>query len=130
MRRRLDSELHPLLRARQRVSRPHARGGRTAAPRRRLRAPRRAIPRLRIGRAVMTNKKADRAAAAVNQESEPGVPPRGNFSRRAYADLSAHANESLEAEVCGVLVGEVRKDAEGPSVEVRAVIRGAAAREA
>jgi len=79
----------------------------------------------------MANKeKAARAAAALNQSGDPGAPPRVNFSRRAYADLSSHANESLDAEVCGVLVGEVRREDDAPAVEVRAVIRGAAAREA
>src|SRR5438046_2787949 len=79
----------------------------------------------------MANKeKAVRAAAALNQSGDPGAPPRVNFSRRAYADLSSHANESLDAEVCGVVGGEVRREDDAPAVEVRAVIRGAAAREA
>ena len=50
--------------------------------------------------------------------------PRVSFSRKAHANLVAHAKESLDAEVCGVLAGEVRDD----TVEVRAIIRGAAAR--
>lgn len=52
------------------------------------------------------------------------------IERRAYADLLAHAKESLEAEVCGVLVGQVCEDSEGPFVHVEAAIRGAAATEA
>jgi proteasome lid subunit RPN8/RPN11 len=55
---------------------------------------------------------------------------RVQFSRRAYGDLTAHAKESLDAEVCGVLVGEVCEDGEGLFVDVRAVVRGNAAREA
>ncbi|HWW60695.1 MAG TPA: Mov34/MPN/PAD-1 family protein, partial [Thermoanaerobaculia bacterium] len=55
---------------------------------------------------------------------------RVHFSRRAYADLTAHAKESLDAEICGVLVGEVCEDDDGRFVDVRAVIRGNAAREA
>jgi proteasome lid subunit RPN8/RPN11 len=55
---------------------------------------------------------------------------RVHFSRRAYADLTAHAKESLEAEVCGVLVGEICEDDAGRFVDVHAVIRGNAAREA
>lgn len=55
---------------------------------------------------------------------------RVHFSRRAYGDLTAHAKESLDAEVCGVLVGEVCEDDQGPFVDVRATIRGSAAREA
>jgi len=50
--------------------------------------------------------------------------------RRAYADLIAHAKESLEAEVCGVLVGQTCEDEEGVFVHVSAVIRGEAASEA
>lgn len=53
-----------------------------------------------------------------------------SLSRGAYAELTAHAKESLDAEVCGVLVGEVCEDENGPFVEVRATIRGNAAREA
>lgn len=48
-------------------------------------------------------------------------------SRSAYADLIAHAKESLEAEVCGVLVGQVCRDAGGPFVDVGDIIRGSAA---
>ncbi len=58
------------------------------------------------------------------------APLRVHFARRAYADLTAHAKESLEAEVCGVLVGEVCEDAAGRFVDIHAVIRGNAAREA
>jgi proteasome lid subunit RPN8/RPN11 len=52
------------------------------------------------------------------------------LERSAYAELLAHAKASLEAEVCGVLVGQVCEDEEGPFVHVEAVIRGAAATEA
>ena len=50
--------------------------------------------------------------------------------RRAYADLIAHAKESLEVEVCGVLVGQTCEDEDGVFVHVTAVIRGEAASEA
>jgi proteasome lid subunit RPN8/RPN11 len=52
------------------------------------------------------------------------------IDRRAQADIVAHAKESLEAEVCGVLVGEICEDEEGVFVHVEAVIRGTAATEA
>ncbi len=55
---------------------------------------------------------------------------RVSFSRAAYGELTAHAKESLAAEVCGVLVGEVGEDADGVFVDVKATIRGNAAREA
>lgn len=50
--------------------------------------------------------------------------------RRAYADLVAHAKESLDVEVCGVLAGEICEDEQGIFVHVQAAIRGAAASEA
>jgi proteasome lid subunit RPN8/RPN11 len=52
------------------------------------------------------------------------------IERRAYADLIAHAKASLEAEVCGVLAGEICEDAQGIFVHVETVIRGSAATEA
>ncbi len=52
------------------------------------------------------------------------------IDRRAQVDLVAHAKESLNVEVCGVLVGELCEDEEGLFVHVQAVIRGAAAAEA
>ncbi|HET8772520.1 MAG TPA: Mov34/MPN/PAD-1 family protein [Thermoanaerobaculia bacterium] len=59
-----------------------------------------------------------------------GTPLRVNFDRQAYADLTAHAKESVDAEVGGVLVGEICEDGDGVFVDVRAVIRALAAREA
>ena len=53
-------------------------------------------------------------------------PLRVSFSRKAHANLVAHAKESVDAEVCGVLVGETHDG----NVDVKAIIRGAAAREA
>jgi proteasome lid subunit RPN8/RPN11 len=55
---------------------------------------------------------------------------RVHVSRRAYADVTAHAKESVDAEVGGVLVGEVCEDADGLFVDVHAAIRATAAREA
>lgn len=49
------------------------------------------------------------------------------IERSAYAELILHAKESLDAEVCGVLVGHVCADDEGRFVHVEAVIRGTAA---
>ncbi len=49
------------------------------------------------------------------------------FMRDAFADLCQHTKESLHAEVCGVLVGVEYGDKAGPWLDVRAVIRGAAA---
>jgi proteasome lid subunit RPN8/RPN11 len=52
------------------------------------------------------------------------------MERRAYADLIAHAKESLDVEVCGVLAGQVCEDSEGLFVRVDVAIRGAAASQA
>lgn len=60
--------------------------------------------------------------------SHADVPLRVAFAREAYADLIHHARSSLEAEICGVLVGRVMRDEEGVFVHARAIIRGEAAR--
>jgi proteasome lid subunit RPN8/RPN11 len=52
------------------------------------------------------------------------------IERTAYAELIAHAKSSLDAEVCGVLAGEVCQDDEGLFVDVKALVRGAAASQA
>ncbi len=52
---------------------------------------------------------------------------RTDFAKQAWADVVQHARESLEAEVCGVLVGLVCVDDQGLWVEVSAAIRGHAA---
>lgn len=46
------------------------------------------------------------------------------FAREAFAEIGQHARESLHAEVCGVLVGEVSRDDDGVWVEVTAAVRG------
>ncbi|MCS7303751.1 MAG: Mov34/MPN/PAD-1 family protein [Thermoguttaceae bacterium] len=48
------------------------------------------------------------------------------MERQAYAEITAHAKESLDQEVCGILAGEVCQDDEGLFVHVQAAIRGAA----
>jgi proteasome lid subunit RPN8/RPN11 len=76
-----------------------------------------------------------RAAALPDKPARRSFPgPRGAqallrvaVDRSAHAELIAHAKESLEAEVCGVLAGQICEDDEGPFVHVEAVIRGAAA---
>ena len=61
----------------------------------------------------------------------PGAaaPLRVAFERSAYADVVAHAKESLQAEICGVLAGDVCADDDGNYVDVKASIRGSAAKE-
>ena len=68
------------------------------------------------------------AESSVNR---PFGGPRGakallrvGMTKEAMAELSLHARESLEAEVCGVLVGEICTDEAGLFVDVFAVIRG------
>lgn len=60
--------------------------------------------------------------------SHVDAPLRVAFEREAYADLIYHARSSLEAEICGVLVGNVKRDREGLFVHVGAIIRGDEAR--
>ena len=55
------------------------------------------------------------------------APLRVAIDRTPYADLVAHAKESLNAEVCGVLAGRFCEDDEGVFVHVEAIIRGSAA---
>ncbi len=55
------------------------------------------------------------------------VPLRITFTRSAYAEVVAHTKENLDAEVAGVLVGEVCEDGE-LFVAVKAIIRGASTR--
>ncbi len=50
------------------------------------------------------------------------------MTRKAYADITAHAKESLNAEICGVVVGEVCEDDGGVYVAVEGTIRGTAAK--
>src|SRR5262249_57979759 len=51
------------------------------------------------------------------------------MDRAPYADVIAQAKESLQAEICGVLAGEVCEDDDGLFVHVKAAVRGAAAKE-
>ena len=51
------------------------------------------------------------------------------FEREAYADFLGHAKESLNAEVCGVLAGEVCEDDDGLFVHIRGAVRGGKANE-
>jgi proteasome lid subunit RPN8/RPN11 len=52
------------------------------------------------------------------------------LEREPFADLVAHAKESLDKEICGVLVGDVCEDDEGEFLHVKAIIRGLAAKQA
>src|SRR6187399_802580 len=51
-------------------------------------------------------------------------PLRVGIDRAANAELIAHAKESLNAEICGVLAGSICEDDEGLFVHVQAAIRG------
>lgn len=76
-----------------------------------------------------------RDATAVEKPLRRNFPgPRGAeaalrvaIERGAHAELIAHAKESLNAEICGVLAGRVCEDDEGSYVHVEAAIRGTAA---
>ena len=71
-------------------------------------------------------------AAKPRRRTFPG--PRGTgaalrvtMDRAAFAEVTAHAKASLDAEVCGVLAGQVCEDDEGVFVHVEAALRGSAA---
>ncbi|HEV8486405.1 MAG TPA: Mov34/MPN/PAD-1 family protein [Blastocatellia bacterium] len=51
------------------------------------------------------------------------------MDRSPYAELIAHAKESLHKEICGVLVGDVCEDDQGSFVHIKAIIRGDAAQQ-
>ncbi|MFQ5650611.1 MAG: Mov34/MPN/PAD-1 family protein [bacterium] len=51
------------------------------------------------------------------------------FEKQAYASVVAHARSSLDAEICGVLLGVVGEDEDGDHVQVKAVIEGEGAKE-
>ncbi len=57
------------------------------------------------------------------------VPLRITFNKDAYADIVLHAKEFLEAEICGVLVGDVCEDDKGLFVCVKGAIRGKSAQQ-
>ena len=50
------------------------------------------------------------------------------MTKDAYADISAHAAGSLDAEICGVLAGAQCEDDDGPFLKVSAAVRGDTAR--
>lgn len=81
---------------------------------------------VQVGRSVTTQRARKKVFPGPKGS---GVPLRVAISRQAHAGLAAHARESLQAEVCGVLVGEVCKDDEGIYTDVQAIIRGQAASE-
>ncbi len=56
------------------------------------------------------------------------LPLRVTFDRSPYADLVAHAKQSLDVEVGGVLCGDACEDERGLYVHVRATIPGTASR--
>src|SRR4051794_1970989 len=83
-------------------------------------------PKVTLRQSAVTEKTVGREFPGPRQ---PKVTLRVAFERSAYAELIAHAKESLEAEVCGVLAGQVCEDGEGVFVHVEAAIRGTAASE-
>lgn len=71
--------------------------------------------------------------AKVRRRKFPGPAGSGEslritMTRDAYADLTANAKASLDAEVCGVLIGDLCEDDDGPFVSVEGVIAGSSAR--
>jgi len=51
-------------------------------------------------------------------------PVRIHMTRDAYGEVTSHAKSSLDAEICGVLVGRLQEDDRGLWVDVQAALRG------
>lgn len=56
------------------------------------------------------------------------TPLRVAMRRTAYAEITAHAHESLDAEVAGILAGELYEDQHGVFVDVQGVVKALATR--
>ena len=86
------------------------------------------------GKPDVSVREATRAEKAIWRKfpgpGHAGVTLRVAVERSAYAELIAHAKESLEVEVCGVLAGQVCEDDEGLFVHIEAMVRGTAAAQA
>ena len=54
-------------------------------------------------------------------------PIRVTFTKDAYADLIGHSKETLNREICGVLLGDLCEDEHGRFISVQTTIRGGAA---
>ena len=67
-------------------------------------------------------------ARAFPAAAKRTVPLRIAVEAVAHAAMHLHANEDLEREVCGVLVGDVCEDDAGLFVHVQAVVRGSSAK--
>src|SRR5690348_5491099 len=49
---------------------------------------------------------------------------RVHIAEDAYTKMKAHAAQTNEVELCGVLIGNVRRDAQGAFLQITAVIEG------
>src|SRR5688572_8875366 len=75
----------------------------------------------------------DRSSKKAKWAKFPGprgvkVPLRVSMEKNAYAAITAHAAESLDAEICGVLAGALCEDDDGFFLDVQAAVRGDEAR--
>lgn len=118
---------------RKKKNKTDKREGREASPERnKLKRLKKQISSQGTGEQVSINKLEKRSRCI--RKSFPGqrnanVILRLAMSRRAYAELSSHAKETLDKEVCGVLIGKVCEDNEGIFVHIENVIRGASTRQ-
>ena len=58
------------------------------------------------------------------QSFPSGVDYRIAINKRAYEAIVQHADEDTEIELCGVLIGNVYRDEQGPFLEITDTIRG------
>ncbi|MDF1664074.1 MAG: Mov34/MPN/PAD-1 family protein [Planctomycetota bacterium] len=87
----------------------------------------------------MTEKKSQRCVSNVDPKDAPSGAFPGRLPKDelricvlpgAYEAMLQHAKSSLENEVCGVMLGQLKKDSSGPYLMIEDVIQGQAAQSA
>lgn len=84
---------------------------------------------------TVSNVKSERASGSRGAAFPGGgvVPDKGELriavEKKAYAEVIGHAVLEPEVEVCGVLVGQLCEDANGPFLHITSAIRGEAAKQ-
>lgn len=78
----------------------------------------------------------DKIVAEAKEGTFPGggAAPRAGelriaIDKKPYADMIGHAIEEPDVELCGVMVGYLRRDAQGPFVHIASIIRGEKAKQ-
>lgn len=76
----------------------------------------------------MNIEKPDISEINIAELSDRPFPLRQDYriaiSKHAYETIYKHAKENISVEICGVLIGDIFKDADGPYLEITNVIKG------